>query len=249
MLGRQSVDDHQLAAWLAETAGKLLLPLREGPLTGVELGTVADRTANAFLMAALLTLRPNDAVLSEESPDDRARLAARRVWIIDPLDGTREYREGRDDWAVHVALAVDGVPGAGAVSQPSLGRTFGTGSVVPPAACSRKPVMLTSRTRPPAATAALAEHLGAEVRQMGSAGAKAMAVVAGEADLYYHSGGQQEWDNCAPVAVALAAGLSASRVDGSPILYNRADVGVPDLLIGRPELASAAVDFLAGRRG
>lgn len=243
------MDDHRLAAWLADTARRLLEALRGGALTGPALGLAGDRAANAFLMSALGSLRPDDAILSEESPDDRRRLACSRVWIIDPLDGTREFGQGRDDWAVHVALAVDGAPAAGAVSMPPPGKAFATASIVTPVWPERAPVMLVSRTRPPPEAAALAEHLGAQVRQMGSAGAKAMAVVAGEADIYYHSGGQHEWDNCAPAAVALAAGLHASRADGAPLLYNQADTRVPDLIIARPNLGKEAAEFVRRRAG
>jgi 3'(2'), 5'-bisphosphate nucleotidase len=235
------MDDHQLAAWLARRAGELLVPLRDGPLDGGAIGLVGDQTANAFLMSSLKMLRPGDAILSEESPDDLARLAASRVWIIDPLDGTREYQEQRSDWAVHVALAVDGVPAAGAVAQPGIGRIFGTAAVQPPPRSERRPIMLVSRTRPPEGSEVLADTLGAELRFMGSAGAKAAAIIAGEADLYFHVGGQHEWDNCAPVAVALAAGLIACRIDGSPIRYNQADVKVPDLLIATPDIGRAAL--------
>jgi len=232
--------DEELAAHLAEEAGRLLLEQRRSALLqGTALGAVADQVANAFLLAGLAQWRPADAVLSEESFDDRRRLGHRRVWIIDPLDGTREYGEGRDDWAVHVALAVDGAPRVGAVAVPALGRLYRSDRAPPAAAEARRdrPRMLVSRSRPPAEAAEIAALLGAEMVAMGSAGAKAMAVVAGEADLYYHAGGQHEWDNCAPAAVALAAGLHASRLDGSPLAYNRPDTNVPDLVIGRPTLA------------
>ena len=238
------MDDHRLAAWLATTAGRIALGLRGGPLGGADIGHVGDQAANAFLVSALRRLRPEDAILSEESPDDPTRLKARRLWIIDPLDGTLEYSEGRDDWAVHVALAVDGRPAAGAVALPGLERLYDTATAKAPQGAARRAILLVSRSRPPAQAEDLADHLGAEVRTMGSAGAKAMAVVAGDADLYYHAGGQREWDNCAPVAVALAAGLHASRADGSAITYNQADVVVPDLMIGRPDLAASAISFL-----
>jgi 3'(2'), 5'-bisphosphate nucleotidase len=243
------MDDHQLAAWLAHRAGELLVPLRDGPLEGAALGFVGDQAANAFLMSSLRKLRPDDQILSEESPDDAARLSASRVWIVDPLDGTREYAGHRSDWAVHVALTVDGVPAAGAVAQPGAGRTLDTATVKAAPRTDRRPIMLVSRTRPPDGCEALAEALGAEIQAMGSAGAKAAAVIAGEADLYFHTGGQHEWDNCAPVAVALAAGLVACRIDGSPIRYNQADVKVPDLLIATPDLGRAALDFLTHHRG
>jgi len=235
--------DEELAAQLAEEAGRLLLARRaSGLLAGAALGDAADREANAFIMAGLARWRPGDAILSEESFDDKLRLGRSRVWIVDPLDGTREYCEGRADWAVHVALALDGAPKLGAVAVPAKGRLFRSDEVAfPPAAARARPLMLVSRTRPPAEAAEIADLIGAEVAPLGSAGAKAMAVVAGEADLYYHAGGQHEWDNCAPAAVALAAGLHASRVDGAPLVYNQADTLMPDLVIARPELAAAVI--------
>jgi 3'(2'), 5'-bisphosphate nucleotidase len=238
--------DGELAAHLAEEAGRLLMAQREKSLLqGAALGRAADQVANAFILAGLTAWRPSDAVLSEESPDDEARLARSRVWIIDPLDGTREYSEGRPDWAVHVALAVDGVPRIGAVAIPAEGRLFRSDRAAPPPDMKRvRPKMVVSRTRPPAEIEDIAALLGADIAPLGSAGVKAMAVVAGEADIYYHSGGQHEWDNCAPAAVALAAGLHASRIDGSPLAYNRADTVVPDLVIARPELAGRILDFL-----
>ena len=242
------MNDHQLAAWLAGMAGRLVLPLRDGTLEPAHLGCVADLTANAFITSALKRLRPDDPVLSEETPDDRARLAGRRVWIVDPLDGTAEFRAGREDWAVHVGLSIDGVAAVGAVALPALGCCHSTAKphALAPQRGAR-PVLAVSRSRPPAETAGLADHLGAELKGIGSAGFKAMAVLTGEADLYLHSGGQGEWDNCAPVAVATAAGLHASRLDGSLIRYNNPEPSVPDLLICRPELAAPALAYLAGR--
>ena len=240
--------DEELAAHLAEEAGRLLLQQRRSALLeGVALGAVADRVANAFILAGLAQWRPGEAILSEESFDDRHRLEHERVWIVDPLDGTREYSEGRSDWAVHVALAIGGEPRVGAVAVPALGRLFRSdGVAAPPDAGRARPVMLVSRTRPPPEVAEIAALLGAELVAMGSAGAKAMAVVAGEADLYYHAGGQHEWDNCAPAAVALGAGLHASRLDGSPFVYNRPDTSIPDLVIGRHELAARVLAFCRG---
>jgi 3'(2'), 5'-bisphosphate nucleotidase len=239
--------DEELAAHLAEEAGRLLLEQRDSALlAGAALGAIADQVANAFILAGLAQWRPGDAILSEEGFDDRRRLDHERVWIIDPLDGTREYGEGRDDWAVHVALAIAGVPRVGAVAVPAMGRLFRSDrAAAPPDAGRGRPLMLVSRTRPPPEADELATLLGAELAAMGSAGAKAMAVVAGEADLYYHAGGQHEWDNCAPAAVALAAGLHASRLDGSPLAYNRPDTNVPDLVIARPELARRVLAFRA----
>src|SRR5690606_38716724 len=192
--------------------------------------------------------RPQDAVLSEEGKDDPVRLSAERVWIIDPLDGTREFSEPpRTDWAVHVALVVDGTPVAGAVALPALGLTLRSRPPEPlPAGPPARPRLVVSRTRPPALTAHLAEALDAELVEMGSAGAKAMAVLRGEADVYAHAGGQYEWDSCAPVAVAVAAGLHVSRIDGSPLRYNQPDPYLPDLLVCHPALAQRVLDVLAG---
>jgi 3'(2'), 5'-bisphosphate nucleotidase len=241
------MDDAALAAGIAEEAGRMLRAFRAaGDLTGAALGAAADRAANALILDRLRAARPDDSILSEESPDHLSRLAARRVWIVDPLDGTRDYEAGSDEWAVHIALAIDGCPAIGAVAVPALGRLYRSDQVAPPPPRPRPPVMLVSRSRAPAETDRLAQAIGATVREMGSAGAKAMAVVAGEADLYYHNGGQHEWDNCAPAAVALAAGLHVSRPDGSPLRYNQADTLVPGLIIGVTEAAAAAVRICSG---
>ena len=238
--------DDQLAERLAMAAGQILLDLQaRGDLEGKALGQAGDEAANAMLCRELRAARPDDAVLSEEEKDSAARLAHSRVWIVDPLDGTREYGEGRSDWAVHVALAVDGVASVGAVALPGLGITLTSGAPTPLAPANMPLKMLVSRTRPAAEAVHVAERIGAELLAMGSAGAKAMAVVRGEADIYLHTGGQYEWDNCAPVAVAAAAGLHVSRVDGSPIRYNNANPYLPDLLICRKELAEEALRLAA----
>src|SRR5690348_3041185 len=240
-------NDHDLAAWLATTAGERLLEVRETGLTGRELKDAGDRAAHELLVELLAQHRPDDSVLSEEGKDDKRRLDARRVWIVDPLDGTREFSEPpREDWAVHVALWEDGELVAGAVAQPGLGRTFHTGEppVVPPSSSAR-PRLVVSRTRPPAFVEALAEHIGGELVPMGSAGAKAMSVLRDVSDAYVHAGGQYEWDSAAPVAVARAAGLFTSRVNGDPLRYNQDDVLLPDLVICRPELSEKILAFVA----
>jgi 3'(2'), 5'-bisphosphate nucleotidase len=244
-------DDHRLAAALAGDAAALLVDLRARCVAeGVEprrLKDEGDRRAHERLMDGLAGRQAaGDAVLSEEGHDDRDRLHAERVWIIDPLDGTREFGEPpRTDWAVHVALVHHGVPVAGAVALPALGLVLSTAEPPPPPpAAEGPPRIIVSRSRPPAAATFLTARLGGIKVEMGSAGAKAMAVVRGEADVYAHSGGQYEWDSCAPVAVALAAGLHASRIDGSPLVYNQAQPYLPDLLICRPELADAALSAL-----
>ena len=237
--------DAELAAHLAEIAGRILLSVREaGVFEGKALGKAGDETANQFLVHALRAQRPDDGLLSEESKDTHERLAKSRVWIVDPVDGTREFGEARADWAVHVGLAVDGVARVGAVALPGLGTVLRTDRpvAIPPA--PERLRMVVSRTRPAAEAVSVAKKLGAELLPMGSAGAKAMAVVRGEADIYLHSGGQYEWDSCAPVAVALAHGLHCSRIDGSPLVYNQRDTFMPDLLICRPEHAEKVLALL-----
>lgn len=240
------MNDAELAAHLAAVAGRLLLEVRaSGMLSSKALGRAGDATANQFLVHALVEQRPDDGLLSEESKDTPERLAKSRVWIVDPVDGTREYGEERTDWAVHVGLAIDGVATIGAVGLPGLGlvlRTDDPQPVPPPPATLR---MVVSRTRPAREATEVAERLGAELVPMGSAGAKAMAIVRGNADIYLHSGGQYEWDSCAPVAVALAHGLHCSRIDGSPIVYNQADTYLPDLLICRREHAETVLGEVA----
>ncbi len=241
--------DDALARRIAEAAGALLLAVRgSGLFAGRALGAAGDRIANAFIVEALKANRPGDAVLSEEEAADPVRLGRSRVWIVDPLDGTREYAEGRSDWAVHVGLSVDGVAAAGAVALPGLAATLGTGDARggPVPAVDAPLRMVVSRTRPAAEAVRVAAALGAVLLPMGSAGAKAMAVVRGEADIYLHSGGQYEWDSCAPVAVARAAGFHASRLDGSPLRYNAPDVFLPDLLVCRREHADRVLGLLAG---
>jgi 3'(2'), 5'-bisphosphate nucleotidase len=239
------IDDHQAAAELAEAAGRLLLDVRAGGLEGRELKDAGDRESHDYLMAALAARFPGDAVLSEEGKDDLARVGHPRTWIVDPLDGTREFSEPpRDDWAVHVALVAGGVLVAGAVALPARGLTLSTAAPPPlPPVHHGRPRLLVSRTRPTEHAERLAKELNAELVPMGSAGAKAMAVVLGDGDIYAHSGGQYEWDSAAPVAVAAAAGLHTSRLDGAPLIYNQANPWLPDLLICRPEQAEAVIEI------
>lgn len=233
-----SMTDADLAAHLAERAGQTLLEVRAtSGLEGQALGKAGDAAANVLLCEALRRERPDDGLLSEEEKDNRARLNKRRVWIVDPVDGTREYGEARGDWAVHVALAIDGVATIGAVALPGLDLVLRSDQPQPLPPGAPIPRMLVSRSRPAREALAVAELLGAELVPMGSAGAKAMAVVRGEAEIYLHTGGQYEWDSCAPVAVAAAHGLHVSRADGAPLVYNQPDTYMPDLLICRPEWA------------
>jgi 3'(2'), 5'-bisphosphate nucleotidase len=268
-------DDHQLAWQLAREAGRRLLSLRaSGEVAPDALRDAGDRLSHEYLTAELARLRPGDAVLSEEGADDSARLAAQRVWIVDPLDGTREFGEpGRTDWAVHVALWQEGELAAGAVALPAEDRMLGTwrpeaprgheGNVTASLGAAKRPLLpsgeagasgtaarrplrlVVSRSRPPAFVARLAASLGAVEVPMGSAGAKAAAVITGQADVYVHSGGQYEWDSAAPVSVALAAGLHASRIDGSPLRYNQPDPTLPDILICPADLAPRLLGAIA----
>lgn len=241
------VTDDELAAALATEAGRLLLDVRaeladEPAAVRKDQG---DKRSHDFLMAELAAARPGDAVLSEEGADDPVRLTAERVWIVDPLDGTREFSEAdREDWAVHVALWAAGELVAGAVALPAQGVTLATPDVAAPWAHSGVPRILVSRTRPPAAAMQVRDALNGALVEMGSAGAKVAAVVQGRAEVYVHAGGQYEWDSAAPVAVARAAGLHTSRIDGSPLRYNQADPLLPDVLVCQPQYAEAALEAL-----
>ncbi len=238
------MSDHELAAELATAAGELLLRVRAdfADVEAVERKIQGDRRSHDFLMKALERARPADAVLSEEGADNPVRLNAERVWIVDPLDGTREFSElDRDDWAVHVALWERGELVAGAVALPAQGVTLATPHVPLPPEADGPPRIVVSRTRPPAAALQVRDALDGVLVEMGSAGAKVAAVVQGLADVYVHSGGQYEWDSAAPVAVARAAGLHTSRVDGSPLRYNRPNPLLPDVLVCRPRYAEAVI--------
>jgi len=238
------LSDHELAARLATEAGNLLLRVRDelADASEKERKDAGDKRSHDFLIQALAAERPDDAVLSEEGVDNPARLSAHRVWIVDPLDGTREFSEsGREDWAVHVALWQDGELVAGAVALPAQGVTLATPTVAAPPPAPSAPRIVVSRTRPPALALDVRHALGGTLVEMGSAGAKVAAVVQGKADVYVHAGGQYEWDSAAPVAVARAAGLFTSRLDGSPLRYNQPDPKLPDLIVCREELADAVL--------
>ena len=243
-------DDHRLAAELAEAAGKRLLALRAEGGSPDDLRKAGDRLSHEFLMAELAARRPGDAVLSEEGKDDPVRLSAERVWIVDPLDGTREFGEaGRTDWAVHVALWENGSLTAGAVALPAQGQVLNTAEPpvpppAPPIAADRELRVVVSRTRPPAFLDRLSELAKVTLVPLGSAGAKAAVIIRGEADAYVHAGGQYEWDSAAPAAVAVAAGLHASRIDGSDLRYNQPDPVLPDILICPTVIAKPLLDAI-----
>jgi 3'(2'), 5'-bisphosphate nucleotidase len=249
-------DDHALARDLATEAGALLLRLRADRGFGdlKALRDAGDRESHIYLTEALARQRPGDSVLSEEGKDELSRLDAERVWIVDPLDGTREYaEEGRGDWAVHVALWERDGDGsgrltAGAVALPSQGRTLSTAEPIELSRVDTRHIRVAvSRSRPPEFATRLAEHLDIDVDlvPIGSAGAKVAAVLLGDVDAYVHAGGQYEWDSAAPVAVAHAVGAHASRIDGSELTYNQEDTNLPDILVCHPELAPT---LLAGIR-
>ncbi len=244
--------DAQLSTRLAIEAGKILVALRSemfaagAPIWDVR--DAGDAAAQRYLASELHTHRPDDAVLSEEAADDGRRYGADRVWIIDPLDGTREYGEpGRHDWAVHVALWEQTQFGAAAVSLPAVDMVFSTDPPAPmPPLVRDRPRLVTSRTRAPYAAVLVADGLGADAVRLGSAGAKAMAVVMGEADIYVHDGGMYQWDSAAPAAVAMAAGFDARRLDGSPLVYNDRDPWLPDFFVCRPELTEGVLKAIWG---
>ncbi|WP_123025903.1 3'(2'),5'-bisphosphate nucleotidase CysQ [Mycolicibacterium stellerae] len=261
-----TLTDAALAAELAREAGELLLEVwqEEGLWDPYDLGDAGDKRANTLILDGLARQRPADAVLSEEAVDDLSRVDADRVWIVDPLDGTWEFSTRRNDWAVHIALwqrtgaggsrGSDGGITDAAVALPAFGKVFRTDTVSPPAPRGEGPIRITaSASRPPAVLWRLADQMDVELVRIGSAGAKAMAVVSGEVDAYLHAGGQWEWDSAAPAGVVRAAGLHASRLDGSPLIYNRRDPYLPDLLMCRLELAEVLLtgirSVVRGRQG
>ncbi len=243
--------DHVTAVRIATSIGRTLPGLRrqlvaEG-VTGTDLGTAGDRFAQATLEHLLVDLNIADAVLSEEASDDRSRLSSTRVWVIDPLDGTREFTDPqRIDWAVHVALVINGEPSAAAVHLPEPDVVLSTSEPVPcPSLPTSRPLrIVVSRTRPPRLAPALATHLDAEIVTMGSAGAKAAEVMSGQAEIYLHDDGMNEWDACAPAAVAAAAGLHSSGLDGRPLAFNKPDPKIGSLLICHPDLADQVLEFM-----
>ncbi len=244
------MSDAELAATLAERAGDILRTL-QGQATTMRpglLGAEGDRRSQEFLKKMLLRSRPNDQILSEEAPDQLSRLRADRVWIIDPLDGTREFSEGRRDWAVHVALWEKGELTAGAVALPRLDMVLTGGDAAESAAPHAGLRMAVSRSRAPEIAGSVAAEISATLNPMGSAGFKTCAVASGEVDIYLHDGGQYEWDSAAPVVVARAAGLHVSRLDGSAPRYNQENPYLPDLLVCRPELSGKVLAAIGNAR-
>ena len=245
-----SETDQQLASRVATEAGAMLVELRDELVAvGIhywDLKDEGDVAGHRYIMSALNAERPDDEILSEEAADNRRRLNAERVWIIDPIDGTNEFAEHpRHDWAIHIALWEAGELTAASVALPTLGVTFDASpaAVVPPSTRAR-PLLVTSRSRNPYCAVMVANALGCDVARLGSAGAKAMAIVMGEADIYVHDGGMYQWDSAAPSAVAKAAGLHVSRIDGSPLEYNKESLWLPDFLVCRTELAEPALNAL-----
>jgi 3'(2'), 5'-bisphosphate nucleotidase len=234
--------EHRDASALADMAGRALMELQQQPVRSRDLGAEGDRLSHDLLVKELARLYPDDDVRSEEGLEHISGNG--RLWIIDPLDGTREFRQGdRSDWAVHVAMVIGGAPVVGAVALPALDVVISTGAppVLPPRTEGEPPRLVVSRTRPPDVAYDVADAIGAVMMPMGSAGAKIAAVILGAADLYVHAGGQYEWDSGAPVAVALASGLHASRLNGDVLTYGAPDAWLPDLVVCRPEYAEAVL--------
>jgi len=259
-----TLSDEEFAVHLANGAGEVLLALRreigDADYDPAALKDTGDAAAQKFLATTLAKQRPHDAVLSEEAKDSADRLVADRVWIIDPLDGTREFSERdsdgvwRDDWAVHIALWTRGAGlTLGVVALPERGVTFSSADVpeidtrqVDDVLSGLRPARIAvSRSRPPAFVSMMAEQRQLEFVPMGSAGVKVMAAVTGEVDIYVHGGGQYEWDSAAPVAVANSAGLVTSRLDGSALVYNSADPWMPDLIVCPPALRGLVDEWIA----
>ena len=239
------ISDSRLTNSLAQGCGEILKGVRNGGLLrGLSLGDAGDDAAQEWIARVLEQHRPDDGVLSEEASDDLARLKKKRVWIVDPLDGTKEFATGRQDWAVHIALVEDGVPLHAAVGLPDLGVVFRSSEVRAVSGPFSRRIVV-SRNRPPEIADYVGKHMGLQTVRLGSAGAKAMKVLLGDVDAYIHSGGQYEWDQAAPVGVAQAAGLHVSRLDGSQHRFNRADTYIPDLLICRKELADDMLGHIA----
>lgn len=234
-----AMDDENLAALIADTAGRVLQVLAASELwAGAAKGRAADKLSNQVILEALRTHRPEDAILSEESSDDPVRLGRRRVWIIDPLDGTREYCDGRDDWAVQVGLAVDGMAEVGAVAVPARNALWRSDRppALPPS--SGRLRLLVSRSHPPAGIGRIAEALNADIVPMGSVGVKVSALLEGVGQVYVHYGGLSQWDSCAPVALARAAGLDTMRLSGEALAYNGPGTALPDLVISHPAVTA-----------
>ncbi len=253
--------DRQLALDVSEKAAQNLLRIRrEGFLKGESgraLSDVGDRISEEIIRSMIESERPDDAILSEEQmTEDQRRFYAERVWIIDPLDGSREFgTEANADWAIHVALwnrsqsdtngFHEGKIALSVVTIPATGETYTSFWTQKRDYDIETPIrIVVSNTRAPEWLSDLGAYLNVTLLPRGSAGVKAMEVVAGRADAYVHSGGQYEWDSAAPVGVSLAAGLHASRLDGTPLRYNQPDPYLPDLVICKKTLAPLLLEAI-----
>ena len=262
------MNDHELARKLARETGTLLIGLRNhaASLSGDEddthsvlaqevLGSEGDRVAHDYLMEQFLLHRPDDVVLSEEGDLEVSRLNAKRVWIIDPLDGTAQYSSGGNDFAVHIALweAGSSAPSqisVASVAVPARNELWSMDEPVQSDQLNPSAIrILVSRSRPPREINKVIEKLEdafpdrgrVEVIPMGSVGAKVAAILADTADVYFNSGGFYEWDLAAPLGIAIHNGLSVSDCRGRQIELNKVDLKVKDILICRPELTSTIV--------
>lgn len=242
--------DHELARTLASTAGEFLVDYQRDGLAadrwGEWLGADGDAAAHDVIIEQLHSARPDDAWLSEEGRDDpEERSMSERAWVIDPLDGSADFGRGTNEWAVHVALTERGSATAGAVAVPGLGRVFSTDEATAVGSrTDRAPVVVTGRARHWTDGQRVAGALSGELVVCGSAGVKAMLVVAGVADIYVHAGALYEWDVCAPAIVAQAHGLVAVAPDGAELRFNKSRPVVPGVVITHPDLLDATLAAL-----
>lgn len=221
--------------------------VRYGRKEGHELVSEADLRAGEILRETLTRAFPLDGWLSEEDPDTSHRLGRERVWIVDPIDGTREYLQGVPEYAVSVGLVIEGRPALGVVHNPATGELFAAECISlverPPTHATGVPFeALVGRGEqrwddlPP-----LPE--GAETRGVGSVAYRLALLARGESNAVLTGYGRAEWDVAAGAALCLAAGLRATDIFGEQIPYNQPDPTVRGLLAAEPGLHGRLAEF------
>jgi 3'(2'), 5'-bisphosphate nucleotidase len=253
-------EDLALARDLAARTGARAIDLaRRGRWSGRTLAELGDNAADGFLCGWLAAVRPNDAILSEETTDSRARLTAERVWIVDPIDGSKEYGSGGNEWAVQVALWVRGRLALGALALsgdgPVLAGICGDsddtlgGEATPVRGTTpepSRPRIIVSKNHTPKWAPDFAERLGGTIVTASGVGYKVARVLLGAADVYVHEGSIKlyEWDTAAPEAVARAFGWNVSGLDGGELVYNRVPPTTGDFLVCRPASKTRCLEAL-----